>query len=72
MKGIPVLIVLLCVLRALIHGESTEQSVVVSPRITIEGQPDYSDLGRFVDFFENKGLNGQALAIALWQHLSGF
>jgi hypothetical protein len=48
-----------------------EQGVVVSPRITIEGQPDYSDLGRFVAFFKNKGLAGQDLAIALWQHLSG-
>ena len=47
------------------------QGVVVSPRITIEGQPDYSDLGRFVAFFKNKGLAGQDLAIALWQHLSG-
>jgi len=47
------------------------QGVIVSPRITVEGQPDYSDLGRFVAFFKNQGLSQQDLAIALWRHLSG-
>ena len=50
---------------------AAEQGIVVSPRITIDGQPDYTDLGRFVAFFKSKGLKGQDLAIALWQHLSG-
>ncbi len=45
------------------------QSAVISPRITIEGQPDYTDLGRFAQFFKDKGLVGQDLAIALWQQL---
>ncbi len=48
-----------------------EQGVVISPRITAEGQPDYTDLERFVSFFTERGLAGQDLAIALWKHLSG-
>jgi hypothetical protein len=47
------------------------QGVVISPRITVEGQPDYTDLGRFVQFYKDKGLAGQDLAIALWQRLCG-
>jgi hypothetical protein len=47
------------------------QGVVVSPRITVDGEPDYTDLGRFVAFYKDRGLAGQDLAIALWQRLSG-
>jgi hypothetical protein len=47
------------------------QGVVISPRITVEGQPDYTDLGRFAQFYKDKGLSGQDLAIALWQRLCG-
>ncbi|HUW84304.1 MAG TPA: hypothetical protein VMZ31_16075 [Phycisphaerae bacterium] len=47
------------------------QGVVISPRVTVEGQPDYSDLGRFVQFFKDRGLSGQGLAVALWQRLCG-
>ena len=47
------------------------QSVVVSPRITVDSAPDYTDLGRFVAFYKDRGLAGQELAIALWQRLSG-
>jgi len=43
--------------------------LVISPRIRIAGQPDYSDLGRFAQFFKDKGLKGQDLAIAIWRHL---
>lgn len=50
---------------------AADQGVVVSPRITVEGQPDYSDLGRFARFFKDKGLAGQELAIALWRQLCG-
>ena len=56
---------------ALAGAAASPQAVVVSPRITVEGQPDYTDLGRFVAFFKEKGLAGQDLAIALWQQLSG-
>jgi hypothetical protein len=52
-------------------GLHADQGVVVSPRITVEGQPDYTELGRFVRFFKDRGLRDQDLAIALWQYLSG-
>ena len=38
-----------------------DQGVVVSPRITVESQPDYTDLRRFAGFFKDRGLQGQAL-----------
>ena len=47
------------------------QGVVISPRITVEGQPDYTDLGRFAQFYKDKGLVGQDLAMAVWQRLCG-
>jgi len=47
------------------------QGVAVSPRITVDGEPDYTDLGRFAAFYKARGLAGQDLAIALWQRLSG-
>ncbi|MFQ6049379.1 MAG: hypothetical protein ACE5K7_08445, partial [Phycisphaerae bacterium] len=50
---------------------TAEQGVVISPRITIDGQPDYTDLKRFTDFFKKRGLAGQDLAIAIWKHLCG-
>ena len=55
----------------LVSWAAADQGVVVSPRITVEGQPDYSDLGRFARFFQDKGLTGQELAIALWRQLCG-
>jgi hypothetical protein len=50
---------------------AVDPGVVVSPWVTVEGQPDSSDLGRFAQFFKDKGLAGQDLAIALWRQLCG-
>lgn len=65
-SGVALSIVLLAA-QAVVAG----QGVVISPRITVEGQPDYTDLGRFAQFYKDKGLAGQDLAIALWQRLCG-
>ncbi len=69
------LFVKVCVAMALLvpvmHARAAEQGVLISPRITADGQPDYTDLGRFVQFYKDKGLAGQDLAIALWRQLCG-
>jgi hypothetical protein len=62
---------LFMMLMTLATAGAAQQGVLVSPRITAEGQPDYTDLGRFAAFFKSKGLSGQDLAIALFQQVTG-
>jgi len=50
---------LFMMLMTLATAGAAQQGVLVSPRITAEGQPDYTDLGRFAAFFKSKGFPGR-------------
>jgi hypothetical protein len=44
---------------------------VHTPRVTNERLPDYTELGRFVQFSQWKDLPPQEKAVAIWQYLNG-